>query len=56
MSRIFNRCRQNEKTQTQPDSTALKFNRDIQFYDQMFKRRHKSIFEKYGLIDFLEKN
>ena len=38
------------------DFEIFKFNRDIQFYDQMFKRRHKSIFEKYGLIDFLEKN
>lgn len=38
------------------DFEIFKFNREIQFYDQMFKRRHKSIFEKYGLIDFLEKN
>ena len=38
------------------DFEIFKFNRDIQFYDQMFKRRHKSIFEKYGLIDFLENN
>ena len=34
------------------DFEIFKFNRD----DQMFKRRHKSIFEKYGLIDFLENN
>lgn len=38
------------------DFEIFKFNREIQFYDRMFKRRHKSIFEKYGLIDFLEKN
>ena len=38
------------------DFEIFKFNRDIQFYDQMFKRRHKSIFEKYGLIEFLEEN
>ena len=38
------------------DFEIFKFNREIQFYDQTFKRRHKSIFEKYGLIDFLEKN
>ena len=38
------------------DFEIFKFNREIQFYDQMFKRRHKSIFEKYGLIEFLEEN
>ena len=38
------------------DFEIFKFNRDIQFYDQMFKRRHKSIFEKYGLKEFLEEN
>ena len=45
-----------EKFYDSNDFEIFKFNRDIQFYDQMFKRRHKSIFEKYGLIDFLEKN
>lgn len=38
------------------DFEIFKFNREIQFYDRMFKRRHKSIFEKYGLIEFLEEN
>ena len=45
-----------EKFYDSNDFEIFKFNREIQFYDQMFKRRHKSIFEKYGLIDFLEKN
>ena len=56
MSKIFYRCWQNEKMQIQQDFIVFKFNREIQFYDQMFKRRHKSIFEKYGLIEFLEEN
>ena len=45
-----------EKFYDSNDFEIFKFNREIQFYDRMFKRRHKSIFEKYGLIDFLEKN
>ena len=45
-----------EKFYDSNDFEIFKFNRDIQFYDQMFKRRHKSIFEKYGLIEFLEEN
>ena len=38
------------------DFEIFKFNREIQFYVQMFKRRHISIFEKYGLIELLEEN
>jgi len=45
-----------EKFYDSNDFEIFKFNREIQFYDQMFKRRHKSIFEKYGLIEFLEEN
>ena len=45
-----------EKFYDSNDFEIFKFNREIQFYDQMFKRRHKSIFEKYGLKEFLEEN
>ena len=45
-----------EKFYDSNDFEIFKFNREIQFYDQMFKRRHKSIFEKYGLIEFLTEN
>ena len=45
-----------EKFYDSNDFEIFKFNREIQFYDQMFKRRHKSIFENYGLSEFLEEN
>ena len=45
-----------EKFYDSNDFEIFKFNREIQFYDRMFKRRHKSIFEKYGLKEFLEEN
>ena len=36
------------------DFELFKYNREIKFYDRKFKKRHKSLFEKYGLIESLE--